>query len=119
MMVVYPMRILSEQEIWVIFLMRIPYEGLRYSPHAVWVMDVVFPNSMRILSEQEIWVIFLMRIPYEGLRYSPHAVWVMKVVYPMRIHIAQELKVISPYEKPLRRAQIKPTCSVGNEGSIP
>jgi hypothetical protein len=41
MMVVYPMRILSEQEIWVIFLIRIPYEWLRYSPHAVWVMKVV------------------------------------------------------------------------------
>jgi hypothetical protein len=29
--------------------MRSPYEGLRYSPHAVWVMMVVYP--MRILSE--------------------------------------------------------------------
>jgi hypothetical protein len=80
-------------------------------------MMVVYP--MRILSEQEIWVISLMRSPYEWLRYSPHTVWVMKVVYPMRILSEHELKVISPYEKPLRRAQIQPTCSVGNEGSIP
>ena len=80
-------------------------------------MMVVYP--MRILSEQEIWVIFLMRIPYEWLRYSPHAVWVTMVVYPRRILSEQELKITSPYEKPLRRAQIQPTCSVGNDGSIP
>jgi hypothetical protein len=29
--------------------MRSTYEGLRYSPHAVWLMKVVYP--MRILSE--------------------------------------------------------------------
>jgi hypothetical protein len=40
--------------------MRSLCEGLRYSPHAVWVMIVVYP--MRILSEQEIWVIS----PYEN-----------------------------------------------------
>jgi hypothetical protein len=60
-----------------------------------------------------------MRSPYDGLRYSPHAVWVTMVVCPMRILSEQELKVISPYEKPLWRAKIQPTCSVGNEGIIP
>jgi hypothetical protein len=35
--------------------MRSLYDELRYSPHAVWVMKVVYP--MRILSEQEMKVI--------------------------------------------------------------
>jgi hypothetical protein len=40
--------------------MRSPYDGLRYSPHAVWVTMVVYP--MRILSEQELRI----TSPYEN-----------------------------------------------------
>jgi hypothetical protein len=43
----------------------------------------------------------------------------MMVVYPMRILSEKELKVISPYEEPFRRAEIQPTYSVGNDGIIP
>ena len=74
--------------------------------------SIAYENPERARSEGD--------IPYEKpLTKDSHAVQVIMVVYPMGIHNAQELKVIYPYEKPLRRAQIQPPCSVGNDGSIP